>query len=135
MVMKAKTFLAFYLTFLFLALAGIGLYQNEILPKSLELIHIGIMIAIIGIGLYQAYMKLTGERRGQPADDEFSLFILYRSASFSFLFSMYMWAGIVYLFVKTHIKAEILFGTGILGMAVLFALCWLFFQIRGRKNA
>ena len=133
--MKAKTFLAFYITFLFLALAGIGLYQNEILPKSLEIIHIGIMIGIIGIGLYQGYLKLRGDRKGQPADDEFSLFILHRSASFSFLFSLYMWAGIVYLFVKTDIKAGILFGIGILGMAVLFALCWVFFKIRGSKNA
>jgi hypothetical protein len=133
--MKAKTFLAFYLTFFFLALAGIGLYQNEILPKSLEIVHIGVMIAIIGIGLYQGYLKIKGDRMGQPADDEFSLLILHRSASFSFLFSLYMWAGIVYLFVKTNIEAGILFGTGILGMAVLFALCWLFFKIRGAKNA
>ncbi len=46
-----------------------------------------------------------------------------------------MWAGIVYLFVKTDINVGILFGSGILGMAVLFALCWLFFKIREAKNA
>ncbi len=133
--MNAKTFLAFYLTFLILALAGIGLYQNLQLPAWLEYVHIAVMLAVVGIGLYQAYLKIRARRSGHPADDEHSLGILYRAGSGSFLLSIYLWGFIIYAYVKSGIDAGILFGAGILGMAFLFALTWLFYKIREFRNA
>ena len=133
--MKAKTFLVFSLTFLFLALAGIGLYQNEILPVQLELAHIAVLVAIVGVGLYQAYLKIKARRSGLPPDDELSLWILRRAGTASFLLSIYLWAFLIYLYVKTEIDAGIIFGSGITGMAILFALSWLYFKIRGARNA
>ena len=58
--MKARTFLFFYLTWVVLALAGIPLYQEESLPRLLEIIHIVVMLAVVIIGLYQAYLKIRG---------------------------------------------------------------------------
>ena len=133
--MKAKTFLAFYFTFLLLALAGIGLYQNEDLPRQLEVVHIVVLLSVVGIGLYQAYLKIKAKRSGQPPDDEYSLRILHRAGTSSFLLSLYLWAIIIYLHAKTEIATGILFSCGIMGMAVLFALSWLYFKIWGSKNA
>jgi hypothetical protein len=133
--MKAKTFLAFYLTFLFLALAGIGLYQNGELPDQLEIIHIVILLGIVGIGLYQAYLRIRARRSGQPPDDELSLDILHRAGTAAFLISLYLWGLLIYLYMKIRVDAATLFSIEIPGMAVLFAGSWLFFKIRAAKNA
>lgn len=133
--MKAKTFLAFYLSFFVLAFAGIGLYQNMDLPVWLEISHIVVMVGIVGIGIFQGVLVLRGRKNRQPSDDEYSLGILYRAASGSFLLSLYLWASVIYIHAKTEIDAGILFACGILGMAILFALCWLYYKIRGVKNA
>lgn len=133
--MKARTFLFFYLTWVVLALAGIPLYQEESLPKLLEIIHIVVMLAVVSMGLYQAYQKIRAKRKGLPADDEFSLRILHRSAAVSYVISLYGWAAVIYLYVKTDIDSGILFGSGILCMVALFALSWLYYKIRGYKNA
>lgn len=129
--MKAKTFLTFYVSFLVLAFSGIGLFQNLEPSRSLELMHVLIMAGIAAIGLYQAYIWIRAGKAGQPPDDEYSLIILRRAATLSFLLSMYSWAVLVYIYAKTSVDAGILFGSGMLVMPVLFAVSWLYFKLRG----
>jgi len=45
--MKAKSFLVFYCSFLILALTGIGLYQNNTLPRFIEYLHRAAMISYL----------------------------------------------------------------------------------------
>ena len=45
--MKAKSFLVSYCSFLILALAGIGLYQNNTLPRFMEYLHRAAMISYL----------------------------------------------------------------------------------------
>ena len=133
--MKARTFLSFYLTFFILAIAGIGLYQNQEMPKYMEIIHISMLVIIIGIGLYQAYQKILSKKKEQPSDDELSLKILYRASSTSYLVSLYLWALIIYIWSKTETGIGILFGSGILTMAAIFVLCWLYYKLFGINDA
>jgi peptidoglycan/LPS O-acetylase OafA/YrhL len=131
--MKARTFLVFYFSFLILALAGIGLYQNNSLPRFMEYLHICFMIFIVAIGLYQGYLMLRARKLEQPADDELSLKVLHRAAMISYLVSLNVWAILIYVGSKTEVDPFILFGTGILSMTVIFAVSWLI--MKTRRNA
>jgi len=90
--MKAKSFLVFYCSFLILALAGIGLYQNNTLPRFMEYLH--------------------------------------RAAMISYLVSLNLWAVLIYIGSKTDVDPFILFGTGILSMALVFAVSWVIIKVR-----
>ena len=131
--MKAKTFLVFYFSFLILALAGIGLYQNNSLPRFMEYLHICFMIFIVAIGLYQGYLMLRARKLEQPADDELSLKVLHKAAMISYLVSLNVWAILIYVGSKTEVDPFILFGTGILSMTVIFAVSWVI--MKTRRNA
>lgn len=131
--MKAKTFLVFYFSFLILALAGIGLYQNNSLPRFMEYLHICFMIFIVAIGLYQGYLMLRARKLEQPADDELSLKVLHRAAMISYLVSLNVWAILIYVGSKTEVDPFILFGTGILSMTGVFAVTWVI--MKAQRNA
>ena len=128
--MKAKSFLVFYCSFLILAVAGIGLYQNNTLPRFMEYLHICIMVGIVGIGLYQGFLMLRSSKLKQPADDEMSLKVLHRAAMISYLVSLNVWAILIYVGSKTDVDPFILFGTGILSMALVFVVSWVIIKIR-----
>jgi hypothetical protein len=131
--MKAKTFGVFYLSFLILALAGIGLYQNNTLPGIMEYLHIGLLICISAVGIYQGYLALSAKKRGQPADDELSLKLLHRAAMVSYLISLNLWAIIIYIGSKTQVDPFLLLGAGMLGMAFVFAASWV--VLKSRRHA
>lgn len=128
--MKAKSFLVFYFSFLILALAGIGLYQNNSLPRFMEYLHISLIICIVTIGLLQGYKMLHARKLQQPADDELSVKVLHRAALISYLVSLNIWAILIYIGSKTEVDPFILFGTGIFGMVVIFAVSWVIIKTR-----
>ena len=128
--MKAKSFLVFYCSFLILALAGIGLYQNNTLPRFMEYLHICFLIGIVGIGLFQGYLMFRSRKLEQPADDELSLKILQRAAQISYLVSLNVWAILIYAGSKTDVDPFILLGTGIICMVVVFVVSWLILKSR-----
>ena len=128
--MKAGTFLVFYSSFLILAVAGIGLYQNNQLPGILEYMHIGLMVCIVALGIYQGYLALRSRKNDQPADDEMSVKILHRAAMISYLASLNAWAVIIYLASKKVFDPFLGFGTGILIMALVFAASWIIMKSR-----
>ncbi len=133
--MKAKTFLVFYFSFFILAFTGIGLYQNNDLPRFMEYLHVCLMVFIIGIGLYQGYLMLRAKKQGQPADDELSLKMLNSAAMVSYLISLNLWAVLIYIGSKTEIDTVMLFGIGILGLATVFAVSWIVIKIRRTGHA
>ena len=95
--------------------------------------------AIIGViicfGLYVGYRRFTSEKQGQPAEDEFSKKVLQKSAATSYYISLYLWLVIMYLTDKLKVETDVMFGWGILGMAVIFAGSWIYFNLRGMKDA
>ena len=113
-----------------LALAGIGLYQNNTLPRFMEYMHICLMLCVVAIGLYQGFLMLRSKKLKQPADDELSLKVLNRAAMISYLVSLNVWAILIYIGGKTEVDPFILFGTGILSMAVVFAASWVIMKTR-----
>jgi peptidoglycan/LPS O-acetylase OafA/YrhL len=102
------------------------------LGEYIQFVIIGILVCF---GLYVGYRRFTSEKRGQPAEDEFSKKILQKSAAISYYISLYLWLVIMYLTDRLKIETDIMFGWGILGMAVIFAGSWIYFNLRGMKDA
>jgi hypothetical protein len=59
---------------------------------------------------------------------------MLRTSSLSFYISLYLWLVIMYFSDKIKAETHTILGSGILGMAVIFAICWLIFNFRGIRN-
>jgi peptidoglycan/LPS O-acetylase OafA/YrhL len=81
-----------------------------------------------------AFRRIGSEKRGQPAEDEFSKKVMQKAAALSYFVSLYLWLGIMYLADKLKTETDVMFGWGILGMAVIFGASWLFYNFRGIKD-
>jgi peptidoglycan/LPS O-acetylase OafA/YrhL len=93
-----------------------------------------IILVLIGFGVYVGISRLKSENKGEPAEDELSKKILQKASSMSYYISIYMWLGFMYFSEKTKWENHTLIGAGILGMAVLFFVCWIIYKIKGVKD-
>ena len=59
---------------------------------------------------------------------------MQKTAAWSYYVSLYLWLAIMYFSDKLHYETHTIIGAGILGMAVIFAICWLIFNFRGIRN-
>jgi len=59
---------------------------------------------------------------------------MQKTASLSYYVSLYLWLAIMYFSDRINYETHTIIGAGILGMAVIFAVCWLFFNFRGVRN-
>jgi hypothetical protein len=98
------------------------------------IIQFGIILAIVGFGLFIGLSRLKSEKSGEPAEDELSKKILQKASSASYYISLYVWLGVMYYSDKTKLETHTLIGAGILGMAVVFCVCWIFYKVRGMKD-
>jgi peptidoglycan/LPS O-acetylase OafA/YrhL len=101
------------------------------IAESAQFIVIFVMILF---GLYVAYRRFSSEKLGQPAEDEFSKKVLQKAAALSYYVSLYLWLGIMTFSNKLKVEADVMFGWGILGMAIIFAASWVYYNFRGIKN-
>ncbi len=132
--MKSRTYLIFVLAFLVLATTGIWMYQTEPRPQSIqEVLHVIIIVVVLLFALYFGYRRFNAIRKKQPAEDEFSKRIMLKASSTAYFVSLYMWIIIMYLDDKIEAESYSLYGVGILGMAILLAVFYLFFRIKGIK--
>jgi len=93
-----------------------------------------VIFLLVAFGFFMAYRRLTSARRGEPADDELSKKVVQKAAALSYFISIYWWLVIMYLTDKLKRETDVMFGWGILGMAIIFALSWVFFNFRGIRN-
>jgi peptidoglycan/LPS O-acetylase OafA/YrhL len=94
----------------------------------------GIILVIVGFGVYVGLARLKSERRGEPSEDEMSKKIMLKTSSTSFYISIYTWLAVMYFSDKTKLETRSLIGAGILSMAVIFCICWINYKIRGARN-
>jgi len=86
--------------------------------KGLDLI-IFILIVLGGVVAFvSALKKDKEEKQGMPADDEFSLFLKYKSGYYAYMASLYMWL-FIFLFKGYFPDVETMLGGGILLSALI----------------
>jgi peptidoglycan/LPS O-acetylase OafA/YrhL len=91
-----------------------------------ELLMILGLILVVGFALFLAFGRLRAAKLNLPAEDEMSKKILRRGAATSYYVSIYLWLVIIYFSDKTKLECQSLIGAGIMGMAIVFALSWIY---------
>lgn len=133
--MKTRTYFVILLIGVVTLSLGAWVYysKNDTLEIA-DLMQYAIIVVLVAFALIIGFRRLKSERRGEPAEDEFSKKIMQRAAATSYYVSLYWWLALVYLSDNWQKETESLIGTGILGMAILFALCWVYYKIKGVKS-
>jgi len=93
-----------------------------------------VIFVVVLFGLYVAYRRFSSAKLGQPAEDEFSKKVLQKAAALSYYVSLYLWLVLMYLTDRLKAETDVMFGWGILGMAVIFGASWIYYNFRGIKN-
>jgi len=57
-----------------------------------------------------------------------------KASSLAYYISLYLWLLIMFLSDKLNYETHTIIGMGILGMAVVFAVCWLIVNFTGVRN-
>lgn len=99
-----------------------------------EILQAGIVLVLVGFAVYLGVSRLRSRLRREPAEDELSKKVMTRASSLAFYVSIYFWLFIMYISDRTSLEAHSLVGGGILGMAVIFLLCWLGVKAFGTKD-
>lgn len=106
--------------------------KPEITFKAI--LQVVVLILLVAFALFFGIKRLTSARRGEPSDDELSKRVTQKTAAWSYYISLYLWLGLSFLSDKINLEVHTLFAAGIIGMAVVFACCWLVFNFRGIQN-
>ncbi len=104
------------------------------MPDTTDTIQFGIIGLLIAFAVFVGFRRLKSERRGEPVEDELSKRILQKTAAWSYYISLYLWVAMIYIKDRVEMDNEQLIGTGVLGMAVTFVVCWLFISFRGLRH-
>lgn len=100
----------------------------------IESLQVGVIFLLVAFGLYFAWRRMKSAGRGEPDEDEYSKKVMQKSAALSYFISLYLWVVVIYIKDRVDWDAEVLIGSGILAMGVVFALAWLFFNYRGIRE-
>jgi len=102
--------------------------------EIVDLMEYVIIIVLVAFALMFGIRRLRSEWRGEPAEDELSKKIMQKTASTAFYISLYWWLVLSYLSEDWRMETGSVIGRGILGMALIFALSWFFYKIKGVKS-
>jgi peptidoglycan/LPS O-acetylase OafA/YrhL len=99
-----------------------------------ELLMILCLILVVAFALFLAFRRLRAVKENLPPEDEMSKKILQRGAATSYQVSILLWLGIMYYSDKTKLECHSLIGAGIMGMAIVFALSWIYHRYIRRSH-
>ncbi len=93
-----------------------------------------IQLVVLVFAAFAVYRRWTAAKNKLPAEDEMSKKILVRSTATSYHVSLFMWLALMYFEERINLEGHELIGGGILGMAIIFALSWIFHRYIKRSN-
>ena len=129
-----RTILMFIISALVVATLALWMLKGHVAGNTQEMIQIGIALVLVGFAVYLGISRLRSHQRREPAEDELSKRVVTRASSLAYYISIYLWLFVMYISDKTTLPTHSLVGAGILGMAVVFLLCWLGVRTFGLKN-
>ena len=126
-----KLLLLFILTGLVSYSIVLWLYSTKNSLDASEYIVSALVFIVVVFSLVIGVKKIKAIRKGYPSDDELSDNIKAKAAAQSYLYSIYMWTGILLFFSNKNMGAETLIGVGILGMGIIFIGFWIYYSRTG----
>lgn len=127
-------FLALLVSVLVVAATVVWFFIVEKPIPATEIINFGVIVVLVGFGLYFAYRRFSSANRGEPQEDELSKKIMQKTAAWSYYSSLFMWLFMGWISDRLSMDMGEVIGTGILGMAVIFLGCWIAVKLRGIRN-
>lgn len=94
----------------------------------------GAILLVVGFAVFVAVNKIKSAKANLPTEDELSKKIMQKTASTSYYVSLYWWLFLMYFSDKLKLETHTQIGVGILGMAMLFASFWVYFNFKGKFN-
>jgi peptidoglycan/LPS O-acetylase OafA/YrhL len=102
--------------------------------KPVDLLEAGVIILVVGFALFVIYKRVIAAHRGEPAEDELSKKVMQKTAALSFYISLYSWLALAFFSDRLKMEIHSVIGIGIMGMALIFAICWIVLNFRGIRN-
>lgn len=130
-----KSNISIILAVLMLVTAVLWFYNDKTSYDLQQILQYTVILILVGFSSYVAISRFKSERRGEPEEDELSKKILLKASSVSYYVSIFLWVGVSYYNDKSKLETDTLIIAGILCMAVIFIASWLYFKLRGIKDA
>ncbi len=99
-----------------------------------EIAMYGALMLIVGFAVFIAIRRMKAAKEGLTTEDELSKKVLQKASSMAFYTSLYWWLFLMYFTEKSKFENHTQIGVGILGMAVLFAAFWVYYNYKGKFN-
>jgi len=99
-----------------------------------EILMIAGIVLLVGFALFLAFRRLRDVKDHTPVEDEMSKNIMRRGAATSYYVSIYLWLVIMYFSDKSRLECHSLIGAGIMGMAIVWALSWIYHRYVRRSH-
>ncbi|MGW8314228.1 MAG: hypothetical protein ACWGNV_01420, partial [Bacteroidales bacterium] len=109
------------------------IFNNDQMSAQ-EILMIGALVLVVAFALFLAFRRLRDAKANLPQEDEMSKSILRRGMATAYQLSIWMWLGIMYMSDKTKLECHSLIGAGIMGMAIAFALGWIYHRYIRRSH-
>ena len=93
-----------------------------------------IPVVILAFAVIKVVQGVSDARNQMPAEDELSKMIMLRTGSTSFQLSLFLWLVIGSVEDRIDLEGHTIIGAGILGMAILFALSWIYHRFIRRTH-
>ena len=131
---NTKTMLILMLAGTVTFIAGLWAYST-MEPLGTFEITMALLVAFIVIfSLVIGMKRLKDEKKGLTPEDELSKSIKQKAAAMAFMYSFYLWTGIIIFTIDTSLGIEIPIGIGIMGMGLLFIGFWIYYSKTGIDN-
>lgn len=129
-----RSILVFLVAAMVIITTVIWIFSSGATKNSAEILQFGVIFLVIAFALFIGYKRWTSEKRGEPTEDELSKKVLQKTAAISYYISLYLWVFLLFVKDRIIMDTEVLIGTGILGMALTFAISWLIIHFKGLAN-
>ena len=129
-----RAVLVFVLAAMFVATTALWFFSKTNKITTVDIAGLGVILLVVGFAVFIGYKRVTSAKRGEPAEDELSKKVMLKTSSLSYYISLYLWLVIMYFSDRLKLETHTIIGVGILGMAVIFTICWLVFNFRGVRN-
>ena len=110
------------------------LFNSESAFTGSASIMIGIQVVVLAFATLVVVKRWTARKQNLPAEDKMSKRILQRGAATSYYLSIYMWLAFMFFEERIDLERSTLIGAGILGMAVLYGLSWIYHNYIKRSH-
>ncbi|MCS5490354.1 MULTISPECIES: hypothetical protein [Algoriphagus] len=99
-----------------------------------EGLYLGIIVLVLVFAVFLLVRRIKSWKAGEPQEDELTKKVMVRTAALSYYISLYLWVFLLYMQDRVTFDKDRLIGIGIVGMAIIFALSWVFNHFRGVSN-